>query len=150
MRNLNFAGMKKQMEIVFDENEIDKAAGQFLAFAKGNTIFAFSGKLGAGKTTFINALCKQLNAEDSATSPTYSIIQEYPTKNGGLLYHMDWYRLENSEEALNAGVEDCLNSGNICMIEWPEKAVDLLPEQTIFSNFSLINFYTRKLLVTIP
>lgn len=150
MRNLNFAGMKKQMEIVFDENEIDKAAGQFLAFTKGYTIFAFSGELGAGKTTFINALCKQLNAEDSATSPTYSIIQEYPTKNGGLLYHMDWYRLENSEEALNAGVEDCLNSGNICMIEWPEKAVDLLPEQTIFSNFSLINFYTRKLLVTIP
>jgi tRNA threonylcarbamoyladenosine biosynthesis protein TsaE len=142
--------MKKQMEIVFDENEIDKAAGQFLAYTKDYKIFAFSGELGAGKTTFINAICQQLNAIEIATSPTYSIIQEYPTKNGGLLYHMDWYRLQDLEEALNAGVEDCLNSGNICLIEWPEKAVDLLPEQTIFSNFSLINFYTRKLIVTIP
>ena len=142
--------MNKQMEIIFDENEIDKAAKQFLELTEGHKIFAFSGELGAGKTTFINALCRQLNAKDAATSPTYSIIQEYPTQNGQIIYHMDWYRLRDTEEALNAGVEDCLESGNICMIEWPEKALDLLSEQTIFSTFSLINLHTRKMFVTIP
>ncbi|MEO7314261.1 MAG: tRNA (adenosine(37)-N6)-threonylcarbamoyltransferase complex ATPase subunit type 1 TsaE [Ginsengibacter sp.] len=142
--------MNKQIEIVFDENEIDKAAEHFLGLTEGYIIFAFSGQLGAGKTTFINALCRQLNAEDAATSPTYSIIQEYPTKNGQIIYHMDWYRLRDAEEALNAGVEDCLDSGHICMIEWPEKALELLPEQTIFSTFNLINLHTRKLVVTVP
>ena len=138
------------MEIVFDEAEIDKAAEDFLELTKSYKIYAFSGELGAGKTTFINALCKKLFALDAATSPTYSIIQEYPTKNGQVIYHMDWYRLRDTEEALNAGVEDCLESGNICMIEWPEQALDLLPEQTIFSNFSLINMHTRKLHLKIP
>ena len=138
------------MEIVFDETKIDKAAEHFLELVKGYRIFAFSGELGAGKTTFINALCRQMNAEDTATSPTYSIIQEYPLTNGQVIYHMDWYRLKDTEEALNAGVEDCLESGNICMIEWPEKALDLLPEQTIFINFSLINLNTRKLHLKIP
>ena len=138
------------MEIIFGENEIEKAAKHFLEVTVGYKIFAFSGNLGAGKTTFINALCGQLNATEAATSPTYSIIQEYHTKDGQIIYHMDWYRLKDTQEALDAGVEDCLESGNICMIEWPEKAMDLLPEQTIFSTFKLINMFTRKLKVTIP
>ena len=142
--------MNKQIELAFDENEIEKAAKDFLRLTEGYKIFAFSGQLGAGKTTFINALCRQLQAEEAATSPTYSIIQEYPTKNRQMIYHMDWYRLRDTEEALNAGVEDCLDSGDICMIEWPEKAMELLPEQTIFSTFSLVNFHTRKLVVTVP
>lgn len=138
------------MEIVFEEHEIEKTAKHFLELAKGYKIFAFSGELGAGKTTFINALCNQLNATEAATSPTYSIIQEYHTKEGLIIYHMDWYRLKDMEEALDAGVEDCLESGNICMIEWPEKAMELLPEQTIFSTFKLISMSARKLVVTIP
>ena len=138
------------MEIVFEEQEIEKAAKHFLELTEGYKIFAFSGELGAGKTTFINALCRQLNATEAATSPTYSIIQEYHTKDGLVIYHMDWYRLKDTEEALDAGVEDCLESGNICMIEWPEKAMELLPEQTIFSTFKLINMSARKLEVTIP
>lgn len=137
------------MEIVFEEHELEKAAKHFLELTEGNRIFAFSGELGAGKTTFINALCGQLNAKEAATSPTYSIIQEYHTKEGLIIYHMDWYRLKDMEEALNAGVEDCLESGNICMIEWPEKAMELLPEQTIFSTFKLINMSARKLVVKI-
>lgn len=138
------------MEITFEEKDIEKAAQHFLQQTKGYKIFAFSGQLGAGKTTFINTLCKLLQAQDEATSPTYSIIQEYPTRDNQLIYHMDWYRLRDSEEALNAGVEDCLESGNICMIEWPEKAMDLLPEQTIFSNFNLINMHTRKMEWAMP
>ncbi len=138
------------MEIAFEEQEIEKAAKHFLELAKGYKIFAFSGELGAGKTTFINALCYQLNATEAATSPTYSIIQEYHTTDDLIIYHMDWYRLKDVEEALNAGVEDCLESGNICMIEWPEKAMELLPEQTIFSTFKLISLSARKLVVTIP
>lgn len=138
------------MEIVFEEHEIEKTAKHFLDLTEGYKIFAFSGELGAGKTTFIKALCSQLNVTEAATSPTYSIIQEYRTTDGLILYHMDWYRLKDREEALDAGVEDCLESGNICMIEWPEKALDLLPEQTIFSTFKLINMSARKLVVTIP
>ena len=138
------------MEIVFEEHEIEKAAKHFLELAEGYKIFAFSGELGAGKTTFINALCRQLSATEAATSPTYSIIQEYHTTDDHIIYHMDWYRLKDMEEALNAGVEDCLESGNICMIEWPEKAMELLPEQTIFSTFKLISMSARKLVVTIP
>ena len=138
------------MEIVYEEEEIKKAAKHFLKGTKGYTLFAFSGELGAGKTTFINALCGQLNTTEAATSPTYSIIQEYHTTDGSVIYHMDWYRLKDTEEALDAGVEDCLGSGNICLIEWPEKALDLLPEQTIFSTFKLINMSARKLVVTFP
>ncbi len=138
------------MEIVFEEHEIEMAANHFLERTKGYKIFAFSGGLGAGKTTFIKALCRQLKAIEAATSPTYSIIQEYHTTDGQVIYHMDWYRLKDTEEALDAGVEDCLESGNICMIEWPEKALELLSEQTIFSTFSLINLHSRKLLVTVP
>ena len=138
------------MEIAFEEHEIEKAAKHFLDSTKGFKIFAFSGELGAGKTTFINALCHQLNATENATSPTYSIIQEYRTTDELIIYHMDWYRLNDTEEALHAGVEDCLESGNICMIEWPERAMELLPEQTIFCTFKLISRSARKLTISIP
>ncbi|MEO6681841.1 MAG: tRNA (adenosine(37)-N6)-threonylcarbamoyltransferase complex ATPase subunit type 1 TsaE [Ginsengibacter sp.] len=142
--------MNQQTEILFEQKNIDKAANQFLKLTDGYKIFAFSGELGAGKTTFINALCQQLQIEEAATSPTYSIIQEYHTKNGDIVYHMDLYRLKDTEEALDAGVEDCLESGNICMVEWPEKALDIFPEQTIFSTFNLLDMRTRKLNVIIP
>lgn len=142
--------MNKQMDIVFEEHELEKTAKQFLELTEGYKIFAFSGELGAGKTTFINALCGQLNTKENATSPTYSIIQEYQTTDGQIIYHMDWYRLNDTEEALNAGVEDCLESGNICMIEWPEKAIELLPEQTIFSTFKVVNRSARKLTMILP
>ena len=138
------------MEVVYRLDEIEKVAEKFLINTAGFKIFAFSGELGAGKTTFIKVLCEQLNIKDQATSPTYSIIQEYRTPEHEVIYHMDWYRLRDSEEAINAGVEECLESGDICFIEWPEKAKDLLSEQTIYTIFKLIDPDTRKIEVNIP
>ena len=135
------------MEIIFDYEDIRKAASSFLSAAENYKIFAFSGELGAGKTTFINALCKEMNVSETITSPTYSIIQEYNSTGGRIIYHMDLYRIKNKEEAMNAGVEECINSGELCMVEWPEKAPEIFPEQTIYARFEIIESNKRKLIV---
>ena len=138
------------MEIVYHQDDIERVAEKFLKDTAGHKIFAFSGELGAGKTTFINALCSRLQVAGRATSPTYSIIQEYYMPGNEVIYHMDWYRLGDYEEAINAGVEDCLQSGNLCFIEWPERAKELLSEQTICTIFKIIDPDTRRIEVHIP
>lgn len=145
-----FCRMNKTTRIPFHEDSIADAAIQFLGLIKGFNIITFSGDLGAGKTTFIQAVCAQLQTQETATSPTYSIIQEYTTKAGDTIYHMDWYRLKDVEEALDAGVEECLLSGNVCFIEWPDRAAELLPEQTIFCNFIVTGPADRILEVNRP
>lgn len=135
------------MEIVFELSEIEKGALQFLNATKEYKIIAFSGELGAGKTTFINALCKHLYVEDNVTSPTYSIIQEYNSVDGKVIYHMDLYRIKNTAEAINAGVEDCLNSGNTCLVEWPENAVEVFSLPTVYVQIEIIDNITRKLII---
>ena len=113
--------------------DIDKAAVAFWGALHSYRIFAFSGDLGAGKTTFIHHLCDYLQVQDAVSSPTFALINEYHFDGQGkdnLIYHLDWYRLRDTAEAINAGMEDCIlqaRSGNaICFIEWPEKAADLL------------------------
>ena len=101
--------------------------------------------MGAGKTTFITAFCKALGVESSISSPTYSIINQYNTVAGQMLYHMDLYRLRDEEEAINAGVEDALYSGNLCLVEWPEKAANLLPENTLNIYIEAVNDDERKI-----
>ena len=115
------------MEIEFDKNNIRQAAEHVWEFAKGIHIWALYGEMGAGKTTFIKALCEVLEVKDSISSPTFSIINEYQSKKAGTIYHMDLYRLRDELEAMQAGVEDCIYSGSYCFIEWPEKAPGLLP-----------------------
>ena len=115
------------MEIDFDKNNIRQAAEQVWDFAKDIHVWAFYGEMGAGKTTFIKALCEVVEVEDSISSPTFSIINEYQSSNAGTIYHMDLYRLKDELEAMQAGVEDCIYSGSYCFIEWPEKAQGLLP-----------------------
>jgi tRNA threonylcarbamoyladenosine biosynthesis protein TsaE len=138
------------MEIFFDLNSIETTASEFLESFDNYKIFAFSGELGAGKTTFISALCKQLKVIEPVTSPTYSIIQEYKTSNGKIIYHIDLYRIKSSHEAMEAGIEDCLNSNEICFIEWPEKAPDIFPNETVFSNFEIVSATKRKLVTQLP
>jgi tRNA threonylcarbamoyladenosine biosynthesis protein TsaE len=138
------------MEIFFDIDEIEKTAKEFLKITEGNKVFAFSGELGTGKTTFITSLCKQLGVTETISSPTYSIIQEYLTDQNEVVYHIDLYRIKNSKEAMEAGIEDCLNSNEICMVEWPEKAPEIFPEKTIFSNFEIISDTKRKLAIQLP
>lgn len=90
-------------------------------------IFALYGAMGAGKTTFIKALCRQLGSKDNITSPTFALINEYSAQNGSLIYHFDFYRIKKIEEAYDLGYEDYIYSGNYCFIEWPEMIQDLLP-----------------------
>lgn len=138
------------MDIVFELDEIEQAAKRFLQITKNYKVFGFSGDLGAGKTTFINALCNEINVEDSVTSPTYSIIQEYTSGDGDIIYHIDLYRIKNEEEALQAGIEDCLNSDEICLVEWPEKAPSIFPSETVYAKIEIISDVKRKLILELP
>ncbi|MEO6905773.1 MAG: tRNA (adenosine(37)-N6)-threonylcarbamoyltransferase complex ATPase subunit type 1 TsaE [Ginsengibacter sp.] len=138
------------MELIFELNKIENAAKEFLKLINDNKVFAFSGELGAGKTTFISALCKESGVVETVTSPTYSIIQEYKTIANRIIYHIDLYRIKSNEEAMDAGIEDCLNSGEICMVEWPEKAPKIFPDETIFSIFEIVSSTKRKLVIQLP
>lgn len=136
------------MEIIFDLDGIDAAAKEFLQITKDAKIFAFSGELGSGKTTFITALCTRLGVIETVTSPTYSIIQEYSLLNNEIIFHIDLYRIKNEREAMNAGVEDCLNSNEICMVEWPEMATAIFPENTVYTSIQILSPCKRKLIVS--
>jgi len=108
-------------------------------------IVLFDGSMGMGKTTLINALCKQLNSIDSVSSPTFSLINEYKTKNGKSIYHFDCYRLKSTEEAYDFGAEEYLDSGSICLIEWAEKIQPLLPQEVHRIKLEYIDQNTRKI-----
>jgi tRNA threonylcarbamoyladenosine biosynthesis protein TsaE len=133
------------MEVNFSLNEIATAAKKLLTEAGDYKVFAFHGDMGAGKTTFIHALCNAMNITDVVTSPTFSIINQYKTTEGQTVYHMDLYRIKDENEAINAGVEDCLFSGNRCLVEWPEKAPGVFPDETLHIYITSIDDNTRKL-----
>ncbi len=133
------------MDSKFGLSEIDTTAADFLQKLDERKVVAFHGEMGAGKTTFITALCKQLQVTDSVSSPTFSIINQYKTATAGTVYHLDLYRIKNETEAIMAGVEDCYFSGDICFVEWPEKAASLLPENTLHCYLSLAADNERKL-----
>ena len=111
---------------------IHDAAKQFIAAMGESAIFAFYGKMGAGKTTFIKAVCEELGVKDVINSPTFSIINEYRSETSGeLIYHFDFYRIKKEEEAYDFGYEDYFDSGCLCFIEWPELIEDLLPSDAV-------------------
>ena len=112
--------------------EIEAAARQFVEAMGDNTVFAFYGKMGAGKTTFIKEVCKLLGVTDNITSPTFAIVNEYRSDIAGeLIYHFDFYRIKKLEEVYDLGYEDYFYSGAVCFIEWPELIEELLPGNTI-------------------
>ena len=111
-------------------DNIHEAAKQFIKNMGNGNIFAFYGKMGAGKTTFIKAICEELGVEDVITSPTFAIVNEYTTKGGEPIYHFDFYRIKKIEEVYDLGYEDYFDSGHLCFLEWPELIEDLLPEDT--------------------
>ncbi|MDD6862563.1 MAG: tRNA (adenosine(37)-N6)-threonylcarbamoyltransferase complex ATPase subunit type 1 TsaE [Prevotella sp.] len=121
------------MELRIDNiDSIREAARQFVATTGENTVFAFYGKMGAGKTTFIKAVCEELGVEDVITSPTFAIVNEYRSDTTGeLIYHFDFYRIKKSEEVYDMGYEDYFYSGALCFIEWPELIEELLPEEAV-------------------
>lgn len=136
------------MEWIFSLDNINKVAKECWQATNGKTVFAFHGQMGAGKTTFIHALCAIKEVKDIVGSPTFSIINEYQficegTKKA--LFHIDLYRLKDAEEAIRAGVEDVIYSGNICLVEWPEKVPSIFPDNTVHINIELVDDKTRRL-----
>lgn len=112
--------------------EIHEAARRFIEAMGDNTVFAFYGKMGAGKTTFIKAICEELGVEDVITSPTFAIVNEYRSDTTGeLIYHFDFYRIKKLDEVYDMGYEDYFYSGALCFIEWPELVEELLPGNTV-------------------
>lgn len=116
------------MKIIINNlDQIQEAAQQFVAAMGDNTVFAFYGSMGAGKTTFVKAVCEELGVEDVINSPTFAIVNEYRSATDELIYHFDFYRIKKLEEVYDMGYEDYFYSGALCFIEWPELVEDLLP-----------------------
>jgi len=120
------------MEIKINDLEhIREAARQFIDAIGTEHVFAFYGSMGAGKTTFIKAICEELGVSDVVTSPTFAIVNEYRTSSGGTIYHFDFYRIKKLEEVYDMGYEDYFYSDALCFIEWPEMMEELLPDNAV-------------------
>ena len=130
------------MEWTYSLAEIDKMAQVFWTSFPNKKIYSFHGGMGAGKTSFIHALCAIKKVNENVSSPTFSIINEYSFP-GGILYHLDLYRLKDEQEAIRAGVEDCLYSGEICLVEWPERAAGIFPGDTLHIFMDIKDGNTR-------
>lgn len=125
---------------------IDKAAEEFLKEIGDNSLVAFYAPMGAGKTTFTTAVCKVLGVEEDAiSSPTFAIVNEYRGRGGEPIFHFDFYRIERPEEALDIGLYDYLDSGYLCLMEWPENIEGLLPEETLRVKISVLDDESRLL-----
>lgn len=127
-------------------SELDIAAEEFLRRTKGNRLIAFYAPMGAGKTTFISALCRCLGVSaEEISSPSFSIVNEYRTNGGDTIYHFDFYRLKDEREALDIGLYEYLDSDCMCLMEWPENIEDLLPEETLKVQIKLLSDGSREL-----
>ena len=114
-----------------DKRHLHKAAKMFLDYTGNNRIFAFYGSMGAGKTTFIKAVCETLGSVDSISSPTFTLVNEYRSDKGEPLYHIDFYRIKKRDEVFDFGIEEYLSSGSYCFMEWPELVEEILPPETV-------------------
>ncbi len=143
--------MEKTIRIANLES-LAAAAEEFIGLMDDYTVFAFNGDMGAGKTTFIRALARALGVDaEEANSPSFSLINEYRSDTTAeLIYHFDLYRLESLDEALEIGVEDYFDSGAVCLIEWPERVADILPDDAVRVDISEDADGSRLLKVTLP
>ncbi|MEO6639057.1 MAG: tRNA (adenosine(37)-N6)-threonylcarbamoyltransferase complex ATPase subunit type 1 TsaE [Ginsengibacter sp.] len=138
------------MEISYTLSGIEDAAIKVLSLSPDIKIFTFTGELGAGKTTFIKEMCRQLGVSEPVTSPTYSIIQEYETVDRSRIFHMDFYRVNGLQEAIDTGAAEIIATGDFCLVEWPDKIEELLPENIIALNIAISGPEERKMVVQLP
>jgi tRNA threonylcarbamoyladenosine biosynthesis protein TsaE len=129
----------------YNIREIDKTALSVWETGKDYKAWAFYAPMGAGKTTLIHSICELLGVTEAVSSPTFALINEYSSPVAGTIFHMDWYRLKDEQEAIHAGMEDAILSSNYCFIEWPEKAEALLPDKVFRINIELVDENTRKI-----
>ena len=135
------------MESKFSLEDIGTVAKQFIRYTQGHKLFAFHGNLGAGKTTFIQALCREMGVNGTVSSPTFSIINEYKAGDE-IIYHIDLYRVKDAEEAMHAGVEECLYSGDVCFVEWPERIS--MPAFTVSVFLETVTGSERRMVCKLP
>ena len=127
---------------------IHKTAQEFIELIGDNTVFAFNGKMGAGKTTFIKAICEVMGVKETVNSPTFSIVNEYESDEGRIIFHFDCYRINKVQEALDFGAEEYLYSGNLCFIEWSENIAPILPESIVNVDIEETENGKRKITLT--
>ncbi len=125
--------------------ELDSLAREIWQEGKSFKTWAFYAPMGAGKTTLVHSLCEFLGVKETISSPTFALINEYSSPVAGTIFHMDWYRLKDEQEAVQAGMEDAILSNNYCFIEWPEKAEEILPENIFRINIELVDENTRRI-----
>ena len=124
-------------KIDFRLSDISEAAKAFVVSIGSDRIFLFQGEMGAGKTTFISEICRILGVEDSLGSPTFSLVNEYGDANGDPIYHFDLYRIDSPREAFDMGAEEYFNSGCLCLVEWPDRLGDFIPEEARYVNITV-------------
>ena len=133
-------------ELDFSLAGVSEAVVEFIKQMGDNKVFLFDGTMGAGKTTFISEICRQLGADDDFGSPTFSIVNEYLDSVGNPIYHFDLYRIESPQELWDIGVEDYFYSGNICLVEWPDRLGSLVPDEARMVRISVNPDETRKII----
>ena len=126
-------------------SDLNEAAEKFLSLTKEYSVIAFYGEMGAGKTTFITAICERLGVQDLVNSPTFTIVNEYQAEDNRPIYHFDFYRINDLREVIDMGFEEYIDSDGLCLIEWPEKIDALIPEETLKVKINIIDDKTRVL-----
>lgn len=127
--------------------DLAQHAKTLIQFAGDQKLWLFIGEMGAGKTTFIKTICETLQVEDAVSSPTFSIVNEYLTRNSETIYHFDFYRMEDAEEGINIGVEEYFYSGHLCLIEWPQVISSLLPDEFMTVHIEELRTGERKIIL---
>jgi tRNA threonylcarbamoyladenosine biosynthesis protein TsaE len=137
-----------EKEFIYSQEEISRVAQSIIDYADDVSVWLFEGEMGAGKTTLIKEICKALGVHETVSSPTYSLVNEYRDAKGNDLYHFDFYRINNEEEASDIGADDYFYSGEYCFIEWPTKIPSLLPDSYCTISIKVVADYKRKVCLT--